>query len=35
LGVEFDPKEATLITEVTKPGSLGGMLRPDGSYTNW
>jgi galactonate dehydratase len=35
LGVEFDPKEATLITEVTKPGNLGGMLRPDGSYTNW
>jgi L-alanine-DL-glutamate epimerase-like enolase superfamily enzyme len=35
LGVEFDPKEATLITEVTNPGSLGGMLRPDGSYTNW
>jgi L-alanine-DL-glutamate epimerase-like enolase superfamily enzyme len=35
LGVEFDPKEATLITEVTKPGSLDGMTRPDGSYTNW
>jgi L-alanine-DL-glutamate epimerase-like enolase superfamily enzyme len=35
LGVEFDPKEATLITEVTKPGNLGGMFRPDGSYTNW
>jgi L-alanine-DL-glutamate epimerase-like enolase superfamily enzyme len=35
LGVEFDPKEATLITEVTQPGNLGGMWRPDGSYTNW
>jgi L-alanine-DL-glutamate epimerase-like enolase superfamily enzyme len=35
LGVEFDPKEATLITEVTRPGNLGGMTRPDGSYTNW
>jgi L-alanine-DL-glutamate epimerase-like enolase superfamily enzyme len=35
LGVEFDPKEATLITEVTQPGNLGGMTRPDGSYTNW
>jgi L-alanine-DL-glutamate epimerase-like enolase superfamily enzyme len=35
LGVEFDPKEATLITEVTQPGNLGGMARPDGSYTNW
>jgi L-alanine-DL-glutamate epimerase-like enolase superfamily enzyme len=35
LGVEFDPKEATLITEVTQPGNLGGMSRPDGSYTNW
>ena len=35
LGVEFDPKEATLIAGVTQPGSLGGMSRPDGSYTNW
>jgi L-alanine-DL-glutamate epimerase-like enolase superfamily enzyme len=35
LGVEFDPKEATLITEVTERGNLGGMSRPDGSYTNW
>jgi galactonate dehydratase len=35
LGVEFDPKEATLITEVTQPGNLGGMFRKDGSYTNW
>jgi L-alanine-DL-glutamate epimerase-like enolase superfamily enzyme len=35
LGVEFDPKQATLITEVTQPGNLGGMSRPDGSYTNW
>ena len=35
LGVEFDPKQATLITEVTQPGNLGGMWRPDGSYTNW
>ena len=35
LGVEFDPKQATLITEVTKAGNIGGMLRPDGSYTNW
>jgi L-alanine-DL-glutamate epimerase-like enolase superfamily enzyme len=35
LGVEFDPKQATLITEVTKAGNIGGMFRPDGSYTNW
>jgi L-alanine-DL-glutamate epimerase-like enolase superfamily enzyme len=35
LGVEFDPKEATLICEVTEPGNLGGMYRTDGSYTNW
>jgi L-alanine-DL-glutamate epimerase-like enolase superfamily enzyme len=35
LGVEFDPKEATLVTEVTQRGNLGGMSRPDGSYTNW
>ena len=35
LGVEFDPKQATLITEVTQAGNLGGMSRPDGSYTNW
>ena len=35
LGVEFDPKQATLITEVTEPGNLNGMFRPDGSYTNW
>ncbi|MGB7721707.1 MAG: mandelate racemase/muconate lactonizing enzyme family protein [Bryobacteraceae bacterium] len=35
LGVEFDPKEATPIAEVTQPGNLGGMTRPDGSYTNW
>jgi L-alanine-DL-glutamate epimerase-like enolase superfamily enzyme len=35
LGVEFDPKEATLISEVTERGNLGGMSRPDGSYTNW
>ena len=30
LGVEFDPKQATLITEVTKPGNIGGMARPTG-----
>ena len=35
VGVTFDPQQATLITEVTEPGNLGGMLRPDGSYTNW
>jgi len=35
LGVEFDPTEATLITEVTQRGNLGGMFRTDGSYTNW
>jgi L-alanine-DL-glutamate epimerase-like enolase superfamily enzyme len=35
VGVEFDPSQATLITEVTQPGNLGGMSRPDGSYTNW
>ena len=35
LGVEFDPNQATLITEVTQRGNLGGMSRPDGSYTNW
>ena len=35
LGVEFDPKQATPITEITKAGNFGGMFRPDGSYTNW
>jgi L-alanine-DL-glutamate epimerase-like enolase superfamily enzyme len=36
IGVEFDAKEATLITEVTqRSGGMGGMTRTDGSYTNW
>lgn len=35
IGVEFNPEQATLITEVTQPGNLEGMFRTDGSYTNW
>jgi L-alanine-DL-glutamate epimerase-like enolase superfamily enzyme len=36
LGVEFDPNQAELISEVTEHSSPIPMLhRPDGSYTNW
>ncbi len=36
LGVEFDPKQASLVAEITEHAApIPTFHRPDGSYTNW